>query len=67
MAKETCPWCGEALEIVKKEISNKVIIHECRKCKKIVGAYQRDLEELLVNFFRRHTYTFRPEPSIKKL
>jgi DNA-directed RNA polymerase subunit M/transcription elongation factor TFIIS len=63
----SCPWCDEILEITKKENHNKVIIYECSKCGKIVGAYQNDLEEFLINFFQRYTYTFKPEPSIKKL
>jgi uncharacterized protein YbaR (Trm112 family) len=62
-----CPWCNKTLKVVKREISDKVIVYECCNCGKIIGAYQRDLEDFLVNFFRRYTYTFKPEPSIKKL
>jgi uncharacterized Zn finger protein len=64
----SCPWCSEELKIVKEISSNnKVIIHKCQHCGNIVGAYLKEMEEYLVNFFNRYAFTFTPKPSIMKV
>jgi hypothetical protein len=62
-----CPWCGGTLEIVREVVGNKVVIHNCRRCGGIVGAYLKEMEEYLANFFERYTLdTFKPSPTLRK-